>query len=190
VGRKVASLDLSHSNHIQDIKRRRENHISFGKAETARGNDNDDGTVGIAPPSNCEPNVDILSREHSKVYVRCFNPLRTSTNTGENENQRHLGNKIESGKDADIAVGFGNCSNSGTINELQASFGDCAELASWEALRGEMNSLEKRAILFTRTLALPMNPEDPLTIKNLCVWCRKVSERMFCNKVAVIYSWL
>src|SRR4051812_7592997 len=53
-----------------------------------------------------------------------FNLLQTSTNMGEIEKQQHLGNKIESGKYIDIEMGFGNCSNSRTINELQVSFGE------------------------------------------------------------------
>jgi len=121
----TTSLDLSHSNQIHDVNGRTENYISFGKSRKASEDYNEYGTNGNAPLSNCKPDVGILSRKgrDSEVYVRCLNPLRIRTNAGENENQRHFGSKIESRKDADIAVGFGNCSNSGTISELQASYG-------------------------------------------------------------------
>lgn len=63
IGCKITSLDLSYSSHIQDIKRWRENYISFEKAETVRGNDNDDGIENEIPPSNHKSNIEILTRE-------------------------------------------------------------------------------------------------------------------------------
>ncbi|RGB43485.1 hypothetical protein C1646_661403 [Rhizophagus diaphanus] len=129
VGRKVTSLDLSHSNHIQYIKGQRENYIPFRKAETARGNDNDDEIVRFALSLNCESNVSILPREHSEVYVQCFNLLRTSINTGENEKQQSLSDKVKSRRNANIAIGF-SCSNLKTISELQASFGELCRVGT------------------------------------------------------------
>ncbi|RGB32798.1 hypothetical protein C1646_762446 [Rhizophagus diaphanus] len=59
----VASLDLPP---IRDVNRRRENHVSFEKSETAS---EDDETDEI---SNCESNVDILlrKREDNEAYDR------------------------------------------------------------------------------------------------------------------------
>ncbi|CAB4384492.1 unnamed protein product [Rhizophagus irregularis] len=66
----------------------------------------------------------LRKRKNNEIYVQYFNSLRISINTEENENQQCLGNKIKKGKDANIAVSFRNCPNTGKINELQSSFGE------------------------------------------------------------------
>ncbi|UZO20001.1 uncharacterized protein OCT59_011263 [Rhizophagus irregularis] len=63
---------------IRDVNRRRENHVSFKKSETAN---EDDETDEI---SNCESNVDILlrKREDNEAYDRYLHLLQSSTNMG------------------------------------------------------------------------------------------------------------
>jgi len=131
VGRKVTSLDLSHSDHIRDIRGRRENHISFGMAEETRGNDLHYGTENKIPCSRCKPDVGILTRgrEDSEVHVRRLSPVRESTKTREVSQQGHS-NKVESERDDGATMGLKYCPNSGTIKSLQASFGELCRIGT------------------------------------------------------------
>ncbi|GBC51623.1 uncharacterized protein OCT59_019574 [Rhizophagus irregularis] len=131
VGCSVTSLDLPHSDRIQDNRGRRENRISFEKTGRVGGNDNEDGTENGIPRSHCKPNMGILTRggEDSEVHVRCLSPLRESTQKGD-DRQHQISNTVESECDECATMGLTYCPNSGTIKSLQASFGKLCRIGN------------------------------------------------------------
>ncbi|CAB5361342.1 hypothetical protein RhiirA1_427267 [Rhizophagus irregularis] len=171
VGCSVTSLDLPHSDRIQDNRGRRENRISFEKTGRVGGNDNEDGTENGIPRSHCKPNMGILTRggEDSEVHVRCLSPLRESTQKGD-DRQHQISNTVESERDEGATMGLTYCPNSGTIKSLQASFGKLCRI-------GNMGSVTRGNELCRLVLPHP-NPaqevgptsydQEPVSIMSNC----------------------
>ncbi|RGB24200.1 hypothetical protein C1646_773423 [Rhizophagus diaphanus] len=96
----------------------------------------------------------------------------------ENENQWHLGSKIESRKDANIAVGFGNCSNSEIICKLQASYGELCRVGTMRSitwtneLPREVCHLVLAHLCFTCELGRLFNNQE--SVPNVKTCCRYV----------------
>lgn len=135
MGCDVTSLDLLHSNHIQDVIGRNENYISFGKSETASEEHNDDGTKNEMPPNNHKLNMGIFTREGegSEIYVRCFDSLRGCTKAG-GESLQQYSKRVESESSEGTAMGLEFCPNSGTIRELQASVGELFRVGTFRSV--------------------------------------------------------
>ncbi|GET63214.1 hypothetical protein GLOIN_2v1488653 [Rhizophagus irregularis DAOM 181602=DAOM 197198] len=202
--RHIASLNLSHSKNFRDINRQRENYVSFEKSGTASKDHNDDRTNGNAPLSNCESNMRMLSRKgkDNEIYVQCFNLLQISTNTEENENQQCLGNKIKKGKDANIAVGFRNCSNSGRINELQSSFGELRRVGIMGSVTWR-NELPREACHLVHAYPCPVKNQVSMCLasesvendvlqqdcKNILMVVETFSNKQVCRRVASSYGY-
>ncbi|CAB5366016.1 unnamed protein product [Rhizophagus irregularis] len=204
LGRHIASLDLSHSKNFRDINRQRENYVSFEKSGTASKDHNDDRTNGNAPLSNCESNMRMLSRKgkDNEIYVQCFNLLQISTNTEENENQQCLGNKIKKGKDANIAVGFRNCPNSGRINELQSFFGELRRVGIMGSVTWR-NELPREACHLVHAYPCPVKNQVSMCLasesvendvlqqdcKNILMVVETFSNKQVCRRVASSYGY-
>ncbi|EXX79222.1 hypothetical protein RirG_007730 [Rhizophagus irregularis DAOM 197198w] len=69
------------------------------------------------------------------------------------------------------------------------ALGNCSESVPWETMRGNPQSLQGRAVLYTRSLAIPRGDHQVLSVIQPCIKCNYVMEMMNRHQVATIHSY-
>jgi hypothetical protein len=154
VGCNVTSLDLLHSDQIQDKKGQRKNRISFEKTKRVKGNDNENETKNRIPCLHCKFNMGILTKggEDNEVHVQCPSLLQESIQK-EDGKQHQISNTIESECNEGVTIDLTYCPNFRRIKSLQTSFGRLCQI-------GNMGSITQRNKLCRLVLPHPNSAQE------------------------------
>ena len=188
MGRNMPSLDVLCQSTFQESNITRVEEISCKESGTLSREDSKDGTKYNTPPSESKPHVFTRKKQVKRfmfsVSIRCGPSPPSETILKHNA-------VVAPASRVKTMLILQKASNIALTKEqsiyCRHPLGNCPESVPWEALRGQRKSRRNRAVLYSRTLALPKRPGEQLKVSDPCLKCQNVLNKM--NHFAIVHLW-